>query len=681
MRLKYIIPTLVLLVHSCTEPPKNVEILWDQYGIPHIYAQNTPDLFYAFGWAQAHAHGDLLLQLYGQARGKAAEYWGEKHLKSDTWVWMNSIPQLSEKWANDQTEKNREFLQSFLDGINDYAEKHPEKISDDVKVVLPVTMTDLMGHALRVIQFTFIVDPGELGAITHDWLKGSNAWAVDPSRSASGKTLLLANPHLMWGDLFTWFEFHLNLPGHNIYGANLVGSPSNGIMFNENLGWAHTVNTHDGADLYELTLKDDGYVFDKEVKLFDVDTVKLNVRMDDSVRTETLVVKRSIHGPVVKEDGGKALALSVVGLDASQIFEERWNMALSSNLEEFETSIQDLQTPMFTIMYGDKDGNIMHLFGGQTPIRPEGDHDWEGIVPGNTSETLWKGVHPYSELPRVLNPESGWLQNANDPPWTTTFPIEVEAHHFPKYMAPEEMGFRAQSSARMLDEDESITFEEFKKYKFSTHMELADRLLDDLLDAASLSRDQDIKEAVRVLKRWDRTSDNASRGSVLFKTWVDDMNFPDDFAIQWSPKSPKHRPDGLKDRSMAVHKLYGAAKEVKEKYGRLDVFWGEVFRLKRDDLDLPSNGAPGDPYGVFRTSYYMPNDDNTQTLVAGDTYVAIIEFGDSIRAEGVIGYGNFSQTGSLHRTDQLQMYSDKQLRPILFYREDVEKNVVKTTTF
>jgi len=681
VRLKYIIPTLVLLVHSCTEPPKNVEILWDQYGIPHIYAQNTPDLFYAFGWAQAHAHGDLLLQLYGQARGKAAEYWGEKHLKSDTWVWMNSIPQLSEKWANDQTEKNREFLQSFLDGINDYAEKHPEKISDDVKVVLPVTMTDLMGHALRVIQFTFIVDPGELGAITHDWLKGSNAWAVDPSRSASGKTLLLANPHLMWGDLFTWFEFHLNLPGHNIYGANLVGSPSNGIMFNENLGWAHTVNTHDGADLYELTLKDDGYVFDEEVKLFDVDTVKLNVRMDDSVRTETLVVKRSIHGPVIKEDGGKALALSVVGLDASQIFEERWNMALSSNLEEFETSIQDLQTPMFTIMYGDKDGNIMHLFGGQTPIRPEGDHDWEGIVPGNTSETLWKGVHPYSELPRVLNPESGWLQNANDPPWTTTFPIEVEAHHFPKYMAPEEMGFRAQSSARMLDEDESITFEEFKEYKFSTHMELADRLLDDLLDAASLSRDQDIKEAVRVLKRWDRTSDNASRGSVLFKTWVDDMNFPDDFAIQWSPKSPKHRPDGLKDRSMAVHKLYGAAKEVKEKYGRLDVFWGEVFRLKRDDLDLPSNGAPGDPYGVFRTSYYMPNDDNTQTLVAGDTYVAIIEFGDSIRAEGVIGYGNFSQTGSPHRTDQLQMYSDKQLRPILFYREDVEKNVVKTTTF
>ena len=681
MRIKLIIPTLALCVFSCSEPPKNVEILWDQYRIPHIYSQNTPDLFYAFGWSQAHAHGDLLLRLYGQARGKGAEYWGEKLLKSDTWVWMNSIPQLSEKWAEEQSEKNRDLLQSFLDGINDYANRNPDNISEEMKVVLPVTMKDLMGHALRLIQFTFIIDPDELKSTIHSWPKGSNAWAVGPKRSASGKPLLLANPHLMWGDLFTWFEFHFNIPGHNIYGANLVGSPSTGIMFNENLGWTHTVNTHDGADLYELTLADGGYEFDDDVRSFEIDSVEIQVKVDDSSRTETLVVKRSIHGPVIKEEGNKALALSVVGLDASQIFEERWNMALSSNLEEFEASIQVMQTPMFTIMYADKNGNILHLFGGQTPIRSEGNYDWSGVVPGNTSETLWKGIHTYTDLPRVLNPESGWLQNANDPPWTTTFPVEVEAHHFPGYMAPEEMGFRAQRSARLMDEDEHITFDEFKEYKFSTHMELADRLLDDLLDAASLSRDQKIKEAVRVLEKWDRTSDNASRGSVLFKAWVDDMNFPEDFALQWTPKSPIQRPDGLKDRDLAVHVLYGAAKDVKEKFGRLDVFWGEVFRLKRDELNLPANGAPGDPYGVFRTSYYMPNSDNTQTLIGGDTYVAIIEFGDSIRAEGVIGYGNFSQNGSPHRTDQLKFYSDKQLRPILFYKEDVEKNVVEKTTF
>ena len=681
MRISLLIISLIFIFISCGDPQRDVEILWDQYGIPHIYAQNPDDLFYAYGWAQAHAHGDLLLRLYGQARGRGAEYWGENFLNSDKWMWTNGVPARAKQWADEQINPSKSMLESYIVGVNDYAAKHPENISDDFEVVLPITMEDLMAHALRVLQYTFVISPDDLQEDAKSWSdqKGSNAWAVSPSRSASGHAMLVANPHLYWGDLFTWFEVHLNLPDANIYGASLVGSPALGIMFNEHLGWTHTVNTHDGADLYELTLADGGYDYDGVIRPFAVDSIELHIKEGDSSRTEILVVKRSIHGPVVKEDEKHALALRVAALDASQIFTERWNMALTTNLEEFEASLQDLQTPMFTVMYADKSGNILHLFGGQTPQRPAGDYDWSGVVPGNTSATLWNDHHPYEDLPRVLNPESGWLQNANDPPWTTTFPEEIDADDYPSYMSPRKMGFRAQRSARMLNEDDSISYDELVEYKFSTHMELADRLLDDLLDAASTARDKEIKDAVHVLKRWDRTTDNASRGSVLFKTWVDDMNFPDDFALQWHERSPMQRPDGLKNRDMAVHKLFGAAKEVKEKYGRLDVFWGAVFRLQRDSLDLPANGAPGDPYGVFRTSYFYPGKDNKQFIVAGDTYVSVVEFGDSIRANGVLGYGNFSQPGSPHRTDQLQLYSDKKLRPILFYQHDVEKNIVKRT--
>ncbi len=681
MRISLLIISLIFIFISCGDPQRDVEILWDQYGIPHIYSQNPDDLFYAYGWAQAHAHGNLLLRLYGQARGRGAEYWGENFLNSDKWMWTNGVPARAKQWADEQINPNKSMLESYIVGVNDYVAKHPENISDDFEVVLPITMEDLMAHALRVLQYTFVISPDDLQEDAKSWSdqKGSNAWAVSPSRSVSGHAMLVANPHLYWGDLFTWFEVHLNLPDANIYGASLVGSPALGIMFNEHLGWTHTVNTHDGADLYELTLADSGYDYDGVIRPFAVDSIELHIKESDSSRTEILVVKRSIHGPVVKEDEKHALALRVAALDASQIFTERWNMALTTNLEEFEASLQDLQTPMFTVMYADKSGNILHLFGGQTPQRPAGDYDWSGIVPGNTSATLWNDHHPYEDLPRVLNPESGWLQNANDPPWTTTFPEEIDANDYPSYMSPRKMGFRAQRSARMLNEDDSISYDELVEYKFSTHMELADRLMDDLLDAASTARDKEIKDAVHVLKRWDRTTDNASRGSVLFKTWVDDMNFPDDFALQWHERSPMQRPDGLKNRDMAVHKLFGAAKEVKEKYGRLDVFWGAVFRLQRDSLDLPANGAPGDPYGVFRTSYFYPGKDNKQFIVAGDTYVSVVEFGDSIRANGVLGYGNFSQPGSPHRTDQLQLYSDKKLRPILFYQHDVEKNIVKRT--
>ena len=300
------------------------------------------------------------MRLYGQARGRGAEYWGENFLNSDKWMWTNGVPARAKRWADEQINPSKSMLESYIVGVNDYAAKHPENISDDFEVVLPITMEDLMAHALRVLQYTFVISPDDLQEDAKSWSdqKGSNAWAVSPSRSVSGHAMLVANPHLYWGDLFTWFEVHLNLPDANIYGASLVGSPALGIMFNEHLGWTHTVNTHDGADLYELTLADGGYDYDGVIRPFAVDSIELHIKEGDSSRTEILVVKRSIHGPVVKEDEKHALALRVAALDASQIFTERWNMALTTNLEEFEASLQDLQTPMFTVMYADKSGNI-----------------------------------------------------------------------------------------------------------------------------------------------------------------------------------------------------------------------------------------------------------------------------------------------------------------------------------
>ena len=143
----------------------------------------------------------------------------------------------------------------------------------------------------------------------------------------------------------------------------------------------------------------------------------------------------------------------------------------------------------------------MHLFNGQVPVRSQGDYAyWSGIIPGDTSTTLSTQFHPYADLPRVLDPQSGWLQNANDPPWTTTFPAPLKPDDYPSYVAPQgPMEFRAQHSAKMLKSDELISFEKMVEYKHSTHVELAERLLDDLITAARQHGGEVGKNAADVL--------------------------------------------------------------------------------------------------------------------------------------------------------------------------------------
>ena len=684
------IPTLSILIltiiaaTSCSPPPApedgakitETEILWDEWGVPHIFAPDTVNLFYATGWAQAHNHGDLVLRLIGQARGRAAEYWGESHLDSDRWVHTVGIPQRAEAWYAKHSDDFQAALDAFARGINDYAAGHADKIADDVEVVLPVTAADLLAHAQRSIHFTFIVHPSTIQGVERRWRAGSNAWAISPQRSASGNAMLLANPHLPWNDLFTWFELHLVTPEVDVSGAALVGSPFVGIGFNDYLGWTHTVNTHDGVDLFELELRDDGYLWDGETRAFETENRTILVKQDDGeLRSEELEVRYSLHGPVVAGGNGKALALRVVGLDAPNLVEQYWDMARAKNLEEFEAAQSQLQMPMFTTMYADRDGRVMHLFGGRTPVRAEGGWDtWSGIVDGTSSDNLWHSTHAYDELPRVVDPASGWLQNANDPPWTTTFPKALDPDDFPPYMAPRFMHFRAQQSAQLLSDDDSITFEELVGYKHSNQMRMAERLLDDLAQAVEAHGSEQARRGLDVLLAWDRTADAESRGGVLFSTFGREMGRRIAHATPWNEDEALTTPDGFADPAAAAAALDRAAAHVESTWGALDVAWGEVFRLRRGDYDLPANGGPGG-LGLFRVVGYSPSSDNTLEAVSGDSYVAAVEFSDPIRAEALVAYGNASQPGSPHVGDQLELFAKKELRKVWRTRDEIEAHL------
>ncbi len=669
-----------------TEPPKT-EILWDTWGVPHIYAVDDQALFRAFGYAQAESHGNLILRLYGQARGLAAEYWGEQYLHDDRWVGTMGVPGRAKDWYEAQSAAFKRNLDAFADGINAYATEHPDRVESTMRIVLPISAVDVLAHTQRIVHFNFVSSPEQASLARRELatLRGSNAWAIGPRRSASGHAMLLANPHLPWSDFWLFYEAHVMAPGVDVYGATLVGFPVLAIAFNDRLGWSHTVNTIDASDPYVLTLTGDGYAWNGGVRRFETASEIIKVRQNDgSLRDEPLTIRRSEHGPVVTAEGKRAVALRVAGLDQPRMLEEWWQTGRARNLAEFETALSGLQIPMFNVVYADRDGHILYLFGGRVPDRPAGRFDtWSGLVPGQTERALWTRTLPYEKLPRVVDPPTGWLQNANDPPWTSTIPVALNPMRYPPYLSPRFMHFRAQRSARMIQEDESITFDELVAYKHSTRSELADRLLDELVAAARREAGPLTRKAADVLSAWDRQTDASSRGALLFEAWAQIAALGDTeiegrlpgFATQWNPDDPLATPTGLANPSVAVSALQSAAGEVQKAFGALDVAWGDVHRLRYGGKDLPGNGAPGDPLGVFRAAYYGPDQDGRFRIVAGDSYVAAIAFETPVRAQALLSYGNATQPGSPHVGDQLDLFARKALRPIWRARGEVVQHL------
>ena len=706
---------VVLTFSACApsaEPgPARDEILWDTWGVPHVYGTTDEAVFRGQGWAQMQSHGDLILRLYGQARGRAAEYWGPEYLDSDRWVRSMGIPQRGSAWFAAQSPAFQRNLEAFAQGMNDYARAHPELLDDEAERALPVSATDVLAHGNRAIHFTFVTNAGvvrqaeqalaggRVAAAEGDAQAegtpvpleraadiGSNAWAVGPSRSASGNAMLVQNPHLPWGDIFLFWESHLVGPGTDVYGVTLVGVPGVAIGFNDRLGWTHTVNTYDGADLFEVEREGDGYRFGDEVRPFETRDEVILVRGegdgDADMREEHLTVQATVHGPVVAGNGSRAVALRVAGLDAGDAVEEWWDMGRAPDLPAFEAALRHLQNPMFNVLYADADKHIFYLFNARAPRRPMGDvATWEGSVDGSDAATLWTDYLTYGELPRLEDPEVGWLQNANDPPWTNTIPQTLDPADFPSWLAPDFMHFRAQRSALMLLGDESITFDELVALKHSTRMAAADRILDDLIPAARASGDADAKAAADVLEAWDRTADADSRGGVLFLAWLERFGSRGGgWAEPWSADRPVATPDGLADPGAAVRLLSAAARDVKERRGALDVRWGDVHHARVGDHEVEASGASGDPGGVFRVAAYREDAQGKRWVAAGDTWYAALEFTPAgVNARVLLAYGNASQPHSPHRGDQLELYGRKEMRTPWRTRADIEANLETIT--
>ncbi|QUT06785.1 penicillin acylase family protein [Sphingobium phenoxybenzoativorans] len=667
------------------------EILWDSFGVPHIYAKTEAGGFYGFGYAQAQNHGDVLIHLFGEARARAAEYWGEKFADQDKWLIANDVPDRAAAWFKQQSPQMQKNLNAFADGVNAYAAAHPDKIDASVRQVLPITGVDVMAHAHRLMNYVYIAsDRRVLADPSTNEAGGSNTWAVAPSRSASGKTLLLANPHLPWGATqLTYFEAQITTPTLKLYGATQIGLPVLRFGFNNDHGFTNTVNTMLGFTSYQLTLADGGYQFDGKVLPFKVKTLSYKVKQPDgTLKTVTFDQRTAVQGPVFDLPGGKTtIALKVAGLDRPGVLEQYLEMGKAQDWTAFQNALRKMQVPMFNITYADRAGHILYLDNGILPKHPNGDIAyWSKPVPGDTSATSWKDIHSYDDMPKVVDPASGFVQNANDPPWLAAWPRLLDPKDFPAYVAPAgPVSQRAQMSVKLMSMPGKVSFDDFVSRKLTTTSLMADRMLPELFAAAAGSADPDVQAAIALLKGWDHRFEADSRGALLFETWAgifSPKNFTDqsNYAVKWTMDDPLETPRGLKDPAAAVEMLKQAVDKTKKLYGAVDRPFGDVSRFHIGDVNLPGNGGFGNT-GVFRTITWGPMKNGERTPVHGETWVSMVEFGTPLKAVGMMSYGNASQPGSKHNSDQLKYLTSKTFRTLWFDRAEVEKNVEEVTNF
>jgi acyl-homoserine-lactone acylase len=668
-----------------------VTIRRDTFGVPHILAPTEEAAAFGHGYVTAEDHVLTLARLILQARGEEAAQFGEKFAEADFLVKQFHIYEGAERGYRLSPPWVQAILDGFAAGYNHYLQKHRDRLPAWVK---PVTGADLLAHGRRVLILEFAMDREKLDRISRQaalgpiaqpqTLHGSNMWAIGKGRSASGKGILLGNPHLPWAGQFLFCEVHLTVPGKiNVSGTGLIGSPVVGIGFNENLGWSHTVNLHSSDDVYELTLDPhDGhrYLYDGRSLPLRREVLTIQVKTDAGLVAREREVYWSHYGPVVKMAAGKAYAFKSANQQEYR-FLEQWNlMGKARNLEEFRHVLDMQAAPMFNICYADKEGNVFYLFNGRFPDRPAG-FDWSGVIPGNTSATEWNHLLPQSRLPSLVNPPGGYVQNCNSAPWYTNLQQIIDRHRFPPELTLNFNDLRQQLSLEMIEASPQLTLEQVRRDKFNTKLLLADRVKADVVKLARgcTVDGTSLDEAAEVLQAWDNTVGRESKGSVLFvdfwRKYRDKA--PPCYAVAWDEHKPASTPSGIGYVTRARAALAAAVKEIKEKYGKLNVAWGDVHRLRRGKIDVPIGGLTGD-FGAFRVIGYEDEKDGKFIARGGDSYVLAVEFTSPPTAYSIVAYSQSDDPASPHHTDQTVLFAAEKWKRAWFTEEEIAQHLERT---
>ncbi len=688
---------------------KNVTIIRDNWGIPHIYGNTDADAVFGLLYAQCEDDFKRVEMNYIEKLGRMSEVKGESELQNDLYIRLIIDSADAKKDYASSPLWLKKLMNAYADAVNYYLYKHPSvkpALLQRFEPWYPLLWTDGSIGAISTGDITesdvknFYLD-GNIPVVARtdafeENVSGSNGFALAQSKTASGNAILYINPHVTF-----YFRPEVQVvsnEGLNVYGAVTWGQFFVYQGFNEYCGWMHTSSNVDVADLYaeKIIKKSNGffYEYDKKLKPVTSKNIQLSYKKDNVIQTKNITAYYTHHGPIMAVRDGKWI--SVKGYNrALKSLIQSYERTKTKGLEDYKKNMALSANTSNNTVFADNKGNIAYWHGDFVPKRDE-KLNWSKPMDGTTHATEWNGLHSLDEIVHVYNPENGWIQNCNSTPFTVSGSSSPKKENYPAYMAPDGENFRGINAARVLSEGSAFTIDKTIVAGYNKKLTAFEILIPPLvkLFEENISPGDSLYKvlngSIQTLKNWDYNVSDTSVATTL--------------AIEWAEKLSAtlrriYIDEGWDDQVSLVKKFAATAtkeelippffiviNDLIRKFGRWDVAWGDINRYQRISGDISQqydDDQPSLPVGAASSAWGMLPSYNSRYYpgtkkrygVSGNSFICAVEFGEKIKAKSLLAGGESGDPSSPHFSDQLEMYTKGKFKEVLFYKDDVIKHI------
>ena len=692
---------------------ENVEIIRDDFGVPHVYGKTDADAVFGMLYAQCEDDFNRVERNYVWAIGRLAEVEGESALYSDLRARLYMTKEEAIKNYEDSPKWLQDLCVAFADGVNYYLKTHPEvkpKLLTHFEPWMPMYFSegsiggDIERVSTRSISNFYGQQNSNKEVAIHNGLirlkddepRGSNGFAISGQKTKSGNAMLLINPHTSF--FFRGENHVVSEEGLNAYGATTWGQFFIYQGFNEKTGWMHTSTGTDIIDEFaETVVKNEKglhYKYGDELRPVDSIPVQLNYKTDNGSASKNFMMYRTHHGPITHAEGDKWIATALMWSPVKAL-EQSFTRTKKSNHDEFHKMMDIRTNSSNNTVYADADGTVAYYHGNFIPKRNE-KFDYTKPVDGSNPETDWQGLHNLEDNIFVKNPPNGWIQNCNSTPFTAAAEYSPKKEDYPVYMASFPENFRGIHAIPLLTEAKDLTLNSLIELAYDPYLPGADQLITGLLEAAKKStiRNSEVKEAIEILKQWDFTVEVNSIAMTLTEFYRN--------AYFRSGKIPRitagrrtsrlARFEYMSNKSSYKERLAifkQALDKLKADFGTWKTPWGEFNRYQRNDgkivqdfddtkSSIPVGMASGRWGALASYGTRFGNGTKRQYGTSGNSFVAVVEFGDKVQAKTMLAGGQSGDPSSPHFSDQAQRYADGKFKDVAYYKEDVLKRAKKT---